>query len=127
MAQLESWPHIQLVSPLPTFRICLSCEISGDFKIICIYGGVGISSSTSNLQLNGYYPFAEVQATQIIVTDETAKEDPIDISIKSSDGSATKPRLNAGFRLKFAIVTIHFDYTYANYSVASAGLGINFR
>ena len=68
-----------------------------------------------------------MQATQIIVTDETAKEDPIDISIKSSDGSATKPRLNAGFRLKFAIVTIHFDYTYANYSVACAGLGINFR
>lgn len=108
-------------------NITANVIFSGDFKIICLYGGVGISSSTSTLQLNGYYPFPEVQGTQILVTDETALEDPIDITIKSADGSATKPRFNAGFRLKFAVVTIHFDYTYANYSVASAGLGINFR
>ena len=101
--------------------------LSADLKIICIYGGVGISSSKTNLKLNGYYPFPELQGTQIIVTDETAIKNPIDISIKSSDGSITKPRLNAGLRLKFAVVTLHFDYTYANYSIASAGLGISFR
>jgi len=102
--------------------------VSGDFKIINIYGGVGISNSTSQLQLNGYYPFPEAQGiNNVIVTDARALKDPIDITIKSSDGSATKPRFNAGFRLKFAVVTINFDYTYANYSVASAGLGISFR
>ncbi len=101
---------------------------SGDFKVICLYGGVGISSTKSNLQLTGFYPLPEVQGTQIIVTDETATvKDPIDISIKSSDGSITKPRFNAGLRFKFAIVTLHFDYTYANYSVASAGIGFAFR
>ena len=68
-----------------------------------------------------------MQGTQIIVSDETALEDPIDMTIKNNDGSVTKPRYNAGFRLKFAVVTINFDYTYANYSVASAGLGISFR
>ena len=103
--------------------------VSGDFKIICIYGGVGISSSKSTLQLNGNYPFPEMDPNsgQLQITEETALTDPIDITIKSTDGSATKPRFNAGFRLKFAVVTINFDYTYANYSVASAGLGISFR
>ena len=110
-------------------NITANLLVSGDFKIICIYGGVGISSSTSILQLNGNYPFPEIEPTsgQINITDETALVNPIDITIKSSDGSATKPRFNAGLRLKFAVVTIHFDYTYANYSVASAGLGISFR
>ncbi len=102
--------------------------VSGDFKVICIYGGVGISTSKTNLKLNGNYPFPEVQGNgDVLVTEESALKDPIDISIESSDGSATKPRFNAGLRFKFAVVTINFDYTYANYSVASAGLGISFR
>jgi hypothetical protein len=101
--------------------------LSADLKVVCFYGGVGISSTKTNLKLEGNYPFPEVQGTQIIVTDETAIKDPIDITIKSNDGSVTKPRLNAGIRFKMAVVTIHFDYTYANYSIASAGLGISFR
>ncbi len=110
---------------LDVSNITANLLVSGDFKVICIYGGVGISSSTSKLQLNGNYPFPEVQGTQILVTEETALTDPIDITVKSNDG--LKPRFNAGFRLKFAVVTINFDYTYADYSVASAGLGISFR
>ena len=49
--------------------------------------------------------------------------DPIDMEIKNQDGGVTKPRLNAGIRFKLAIVTIHFDYSWANYSVFTAGLG----
>ncbi len=110
-------------------NITANIIFSGDFKIICLYGGVGISSSTTNLQLNGNYPFPYIDpmSGQIRIDETTALSDPIDISIKSTDGSATKPRFNAGFRLKFAVVTINFDYTYANYSIASAGLGISFR
>ena len=110
-------------------NITANIIFSGDFKVICLYGGVGISSSTSNLQLNGNYPFPELEPTsgQIRIDETTALSNPIDISIESTDGSATKPRFNAGFRLKFAIVTINFDYTYANYSIASAGLGFSFR
>jgi hypothetical protein len=47
--------------------------------------------------------------------------------MKSMDGSPTKPRLNGGIKFKFAIITLHFDYTYANYSVVTAGLGISVR
>ncbi|MBU8893084.1 MAG: hypothetical protein KOO66_09915 [Bacteroidales bacterium] len=112
---------------LDVSNITANLLVSGDFKVICIYGGVGISSSASSLKLSGYYPFPEVQGTQVIVSDETALINPIDISIKSTDGSGTKPRFNAGLRFKFAVVTLNFDYTYANYSIASAGLGISFR
>jgi hypothetical protein len=36
-------------------------------------------------------------------------------------------RANIGFRIKLAVVTIHADYTKAQYNVLTAGLGISFR
>jgi len=108
-------------------NITANLLLSANLPVICIYGGIGISSTTTNLQMNGNYPFPELQGTQIIVSDDTSVKDPIDITIKNSDGSTTKPRYNAGFRLKMAVVTLHFDYTYANYSIATAGLGITLR
>jgi len=95
--------------------------VSANLPIICIYGGVGISSSTTDLKLVGNYPLPD-EGLEV-----TAIENPINFSIKSKDGSVTKPRLNAGFRLKLAVVTLHFDYTYADYSIATAGLGVAFR
>ena len=112
---------------LDVSNITANLLVSANLPIICIYGGVGISSSTTTLQLNGNYPFPSIQGDQIVVDYDTAVEDPIDISIKNKDGSVTKPRLNAGFRLKFAVVTLHFDYTYAEYSIATAGLGVTLR
>jgi len=63
----------------------------------------------------------------VIVTDDDVVTDPFDIEIKNQDGGTTKPRINVGMRFKFTIITLHVDYTYANYSVATAGLGISFR
>jgi len=45
------------------------------------------------------------------------------IDIKNFSGL----RANIGFRLKLAIVTIHFDYTRAQYNVLTTGLGFSFR
>jgi hypothetical protein len=100
---------------------------SFDFPIIAIYAGVGFSSTNSNLKLVGDYPMPSVQGTKVVVVDSNKKVDPINMEMKSMDGSKTKPRLNAGVRFKFAVITLHFDYTYANYSVATAGLGLSFR
>ena len=100
---------------------------SFDLPIVTFYGGVGFSSTSTSLKLKGNYPLAGVEGTTLVVDDKYLKTDPINIKIKSSDGSSTKPRLNAGIKFKFAIITLHFDYTYANYSVATAGLGISFR
>lgn len=105
---------------------------SFDLPIITFYGGVGFSSTNTSLKLKGDYPMAKLETTganagKLVVKDANKISNPLDIEMKSMDGSKTKPRLNAGFRLKFAVVTLHFDYTYANYSVATAGLGISFR
>jgi hypothetical protein len=56
-----------------------------------------------------------------------SQNNPIDIKVKNQDGGITKARYNLGMRLKLAIITIHFDYTHANYNVLTAGLGISFR
>jgi hypothetical protein len=107
--------------------------IAAKLPVITFYGGVGFIRTKTNLKLLGYYPVADFEASamagHIVVTDESANNafDPIDMEIKNEDGSITDPRLNIGFRLKMSIITIHFDYTWANYSVFTAGLGVSWR
>ena len=36
-------------------------------------------------------------------------------------------RANIGFRIKLAVITIHADYTRAQYNVLTAGLGVSIR
>lgn len=105
----------------------LNLIVSADLPVICIYGGAGISNSKATIALLGYYPMPDVTDPEFNVTNESVLEDPINLEFENKDGSATKPRLNIGARLKFAVITLHADYTYANYSVITAGLGINFR
>jgi len=108
--------------------------ISADLPIVCFYGGAGFSITKANLNLNGNFPIPTMVTTpadpnfgEVVVTDASMVTDPFDIEIKNQDGGTTAPRLNAGIRFKFAIITLHFDYTWANYSVATVGLGISFR
>ena len=96
--------------------------VSANLPVICVYGGVGFSASNSNVMFKGNYPMVALQGNTFVVDESTAKKDPIDMTIKSND-----VRLNAGFRIKMAVVTLHFDYTYANYSIATAGLGVSLR
>jgi hypothetical protein len=97
--------------------------VSGNFPVVCVYGGIGFISSKTNLKLNGDFPTLVPDITDPV----GVMTDPIDMEIKNQDGSVTKPRVNAGIRFKMAIVTIHFDYSWANYSVFTAGLGFSFR
>ena len=108
--------------------------IGANLPVVAFYGGVGIATSKVNMKLGGYYPVPTVNVDDPLnpyseVNDASAALglDPIDIEIKNSDGSIMAPRLNAGIRFKFAVITMHFDYTWANYSVATAGLGVTFR
>ncbi len=48
--------------------------------------------------------------------------DPVTIS-----GVISGARATLGFRLKLAVLTIHADYTFAEYSVASVGVGLNIQ
>ncbi len=102
--------------------------VSADLPVVCFYGGAGLSYAKTNLALNGFYPVSvSVENGDRVVTDSDVAENPLDIEIKNKDGSTTKPRLNVGMRLKLGVITWHFDYTRAFYSVATAGLGISLR
>jgi hypothetical protein len=100
--------------------------VSLDFPIITIYAGVGISTANAELKLLGNYAIPKnfnVAQTQVDVSVNDIVKDPVKISIKGG----TKPRVNIGFKLKLGFVGLHFDYTNAKYSIATAGLGISFR
>jgi len=105
--------------------------VSANLPAVCFYGGVGMATTKSTLKLEGDYPIIDDDQTiserEAVVTDESYSTDPINMEVKNQDGGVTKPRLNLGVRFKFAVVTLHFDYTRANYNVATAGLGISFR
>jgi hypothetical protein len=105
---------------------------SVDIPVISVYGGVGLSSSKTDMNLNGYYPIPssfDIATSKGIVDNSNiaAMKDPVKMHIGSNDGNLTKPRLSAGLKFKLAVLHIHFDYTYAYYSIASVGIGISFR
>jgi len=106
--------------------------VSVDIPVITVYGGVGISSSKTNLALVGNYPipssYDPIHNEGIVnKTNATQMKDPIQAHIGSNDGSLTKPRLSAGLKLKLGPIHIHGDYTYAYYSILSVGLGVSIR
>jgi hypothetical protein len=99
--------------------------VAADLKIVTFYGGLGFVTTKTNLKMEGAFPTVTLNESLEPVV--VAITDPLDMSIKNQDGSITKPRFNAGVRFKLAVVTLHFDYSWANYSVLSAGLGFSFR
>jgi hypothetical protein len=102
--------------------------VSANLPVVCFYGGVGFNNVKTNLALNGNYPLIGLDENNLpAISEETSETDPISMEIKHQSGSRTRPRYNVGMRFKFAVITLHFDYTYSDYSVATAGLGISFR
>jgi len=117
------WDDQQMLTTVSSFTS--NILVSADLPVVTFYGGVGFAVTKCNLMLEGNYPMiSDVTLDGPVVT---AELDPIDIEIKNQDGGVTKPRLNAGIRLKLAVITIHLDYVWANYSMASFGLGLNIR
>lgn len=103
--------------------------VSANLPVVTFYGGVGINNTKTTLKLAGNYPLLGVNESngERQITQESSAADPIDMEIEHQGGSRTDPRYNIGVRFKFAVITLHFDYTYSNYSVATAGLGLSFR
>jgi hypothetical protein len=105
----------------------VSLLVSTCLPIINVYGGVGYTSSLANLALKGNYYTGggTVNSTtqKIEISDDDIQTDPVDMDFDRFSNF----KVNAGVRLKLALLTIHADYTYANYSIYSMGLGISFR
>lgn len=101
---------------------------SFNLPVINFYGGLGYSRTNTVLELIGNFPAPSLVATPVphaeYNDDGVIKgTDFPDMNIENFSGL----RANIGFRLKLAVVTFHADYTWAQYSVLSTGLGISFR
>ena len=118
-----------LAATVQAFNI--SAIASVNLAVITFYGGLGYTKTSTIMNLTGNFP------TPVLVTptlpavpyaeynDSGVKKGESfgEINIENFSGM----RANIGFRLKLAVVTIHFDYTRAQYNVFSTGLGISFR
>ena len=100
---------------------------SVNLKIITFYGGLGYCKTKTTMDLSGYFPSPTPLTTAPYVqyNNSGVKKgtDFPNLNIENYSGL----RANVGFRLKLAVVTIHFDYTKAQYNVFTAGLGISIR
>lgn len=98
--------------------------ISMDLPLITIYGGAGYSQAITNVDLLGDYPLLTINNTEddpkLMIEDVN---NPISLEFDNFSGLL----FNAGIRLKFAVITLHADYTMANYNMISAGVGISLR
>jgi hypothetical protein len=109
----------------------ISAITSLNLHVLTIYGGLGYSKTRTAMDLSGNFP------TPVLVTpalpalpfaqynDSGVKNgtDFTNMDIRNFSGI----RANIGLRLKLAFITIHADYTRAQYNVLSAGLGISFK
>jgi hypothetical protein len=102
-----------------TFKSFTTSVIASfDLPVVTFYGSAGFATNNTNIKLAGNYPILTGNTVSPVV-------DPVDMKITSSSGA--KPRLTAGVKFKMAVITYHLDYTYANYSVITTGLGLSFR
>jgi hypothetical protein len=88
--------------------------ISKKISVLTVYGAVGYNFANSSLDMKGTYDLDDDGTPDVT--------DPL-----SLDFSTSGPRATAGIRLKLAVITLHADYTLANYNALSVGFGINIR
>jgi len=105
-----------------TFNLLISKKL----PVVTFFGGLGYSGTSTSVAVDGNFALPSfdpsISTTGPVYTDLYVVTIP-SIDIESFSGV----RLNAGMRLTLGVLTIHADYTKANYSVITAGLGISFR
>lgn len=106
----------------------ISAIASLNLPVITFYGGVGYTKTRTAIELSGNYPlpvFVLLPVPHAEYNDSGVKKgsDFPKMDIKNFSGL----RANIGFRIKLAFLTIHADYTRAQYNVLTAGLGISIR
>jgi hypothetical protein len=83
--------------------------ISYDLLVFTFYGGLGYNQVISDLEVLGTYD----TGNEILV-------DPI-----ATSTSYSSPRATIGLRIKVLIFALHGEYTFNEYHLLTAGLGIN--
>lgn len=93
-----------------------------------VYAGIGMQSSSFELEFDGRYPFLELGTDTSggqpeVVRELSTIEDPVRLDIDSG----TIFRGTIGASLKLALLKFNLDFTYAEYPVLNAGFGLTFR
>jgi len=87
--------------------------VGANFPVLALYTGVGYGSTNSDFAVNGQYAVQSLQETFT---------DPFTLGYKT-----TGIDFNAGLRIRLGFLALHADYTVGDYSVLTAGVGINIR
>jgi hypothetical protein len=105
----------------------ISAIASLNLPVITFYGGVGYCKTKTTMELSGNFPTpTPIAAPPYYQYNNSGVKKGTDfpnLDIENFSGL----RANIGFRIKLAIVTIHADYTRAQYNVITTGLGFSFR
>lgn len=97
--------------------------VSKKFSILTVFGGIGQSTSKSNVDLIGTYPVVTTaQGGGYEITNEDALIDPVALSFETSNIS-----LDAGVRLKLAFFSLFGSINHSEYTSYNAGLSLGFR
>lgn len=106
----------------------ISAIASLNLPVITFYGGLGYSKTKTEMSLLGYFP------TPQLVNSPDPHVEYNNAGVQNGSSFSNMDienysglRANIGLRVKLAVITIHGDYTRAEYNVVSAGLGISFR
>lgn len=97
--------------------------VSKKISILTVFGGIGQSTSKSNVDLIGKYPVVtKVQAGGYEITDQGALIDPVALSFETSNIS-----FDAGIRIKLAIFSLFGSVNHSEYTSYNAGISIGVR
>jgi len=120
-----NYENQQIVLEANSFVI--NAVISKKLSLLTLFAGVGIESSTVDLNMQGTYPITSIETDpaspnfgQSIVEDFV---DPVNLSF---DGANTT-RADVGFRLNFVLLSVYGSYTLAKYPVAHVGAAFSIR
>jgi hypothetical protein len=118
-----SWDNQNLNISVAALNISLIASLN--LPVVTLYGGLGYSKNKTEMKLTGNFPLPVAVGTQAEYNNSGVKKgtDFKNLDIENFSGL----RANIGLRIKLAVITIHGDYTRAQYNVFSAGLGVSFR
>lgn len=93
--------------------------ISKKMSVLTLFASAGHSSSKSDIDLKGTYPFAKYENGQSVIYGEV---DPVALEFETSNVS-----LSAGFRLKLAFFSLYGSVNRMEYTSYNAGIALGFR
>ncbi len=89
--------------------------IGANFPVVSFYTGMGYGNTNSNFDVIGDFKVGSGDM-------EEELSNPISLAYTTGNFD-----FNVGMRIRFAIFSLHADYSVGDYSAITAGFGINFR